>query len=39
MGDYASWDFAEGQEISPGRVMLKALGGGGSFNDTRIQHN
>jgi eukaryotic-like serine/threonine-protein kinase len=28
---YASWRFEEGEEITPGRVVLKALGGGNRY--------
>jgi serine/threonine protein kinase len=28
MGDNPSWDFTEGDEIAPGRTVLKPLGGG-----------
>ncbi|HEX5763360.1 MAG TPA: serine/threonine-protein kinase [Solirubrobacterales bacterium] len=31
MGDYASWDFQEGDEIHAGRSVLKALGGGNRY--------
>lgn len=31
MGDYASWDFQEGDEIHPGRAVLKTLGGGNRY--------
>lgn len=31
MGDYASWDFQEGDEIHSGRSVLKALGGGNRY--------
>ena len=31
MGDYASWEFEEGEEIAPGRVVLKPLGGGNRY--------
>lgn len=31
MGDYPSWEFEEGQEIGPGRVVLRALGGGNRY--------
>ena len=31
MSDYASWNFAEGAEICPGRVALKAVGGGNRY--------
>ncbi len=30
MGDYASWEFEEGEELHPGRAVLKAIGGGNS---------
>lgn len=28
MGEYASWGFEEGEEIQPGRAVLKTIGGG-----------
>jgi eukaryotic-like serine/threonine-protein kinase len=31
MGDYASWGFEEGEEISPGRIVLKPIGGGNRY--------
>lgn len=31
MGDYASWEFEEGEEISPGRIVLKPIGGGNRY--------
>jgi eukaryotic-like serine/threonine-protein kinase len=31
MGSYASWEFEEGQEIHPGRVVLKPIGGGNRY--------
>ncbi|HEX2096863.1 MAG TPA: serine/threonine-protein kinase [Solirubrobacterales bacterium] len=31
MGDYASWDFQEGEEICAGRPVLKTLGGGNRY--------
>lgn len=31
MGDYASWGFEEGEEICPGRVVLKPIGGGSRY--------
>lgn len=31
MGDYASWEFDEGQEIHPGRIVLKPIGGGNRY--------
>lgn len=31
MGDYASWEFEEGEEICPGRVVLKPIGGGSRY--------
>lgn len=31
MGAYASWDFQEGEEIDPGRTVLKTLGGGNRY--------
>jgi serine/threonine protein kinase len=31
MGDYASWDFQEGDEIQAGRSVLKTLGGGNRY--------
>jgi serine/threonine protein kinase len=31
MGSYASWDFEEGDEIGPGRVALKSIGGGNRY--------
>ncbi len=31
MGDYASWSFEEGEEIHPGRVVLKPIGGGNRY--------
>lgn len=31
MGEYPSWDFQEGDEIHPGRAVLKTLGGGNRY--------
>jgi serine/threonine protein kinase len=31
VGDYASWGFEEGDEVHPGRVALKTLGGGNRY--------
>lgn len=31
MSEYASWGFEEGSEIAPGRVVLKAIGGGNRY--------
>ncbi len=31
MSEHASWDFAEGEEIHPGRVVLKPIGGGNRY--------
>ncbi|HEX6205282.1 MAG TPA: serine/threonine-protein kinase [Solirubrobacterales bacterium] len=31
MGDYASWDFEEGEELHPGRIVLKPIGGGNRY--------
>jgi serine/threonine protein kinase len=31
MGEYASWNFEEGEEIHPGRVVLKPIGGGNRY--------
>jgi serine/threonine protein kinase len=31
MGDYASWEFDEGEELCPGRVVLKPIGGGNRY--------
>jgi len=31
MGDYASWNFEEGEELCPGRVVLKPIGGGNRY--------
>jgi eukaryotic-like serine/threonine-protein kinase len=31
VGKYASWGFAEGVEIAPGRTVLKLLGGGNRY--------
>lgn len=31
MSDYASWDFEEGDEIHPGRAVLKSIGGGNRY--------
>ncbi len=31
MGQYASWGFEEGEEIAPGRTVLKLLGGGNRY--------
>jgi serine/threonine protein kinase len=31
MGEYASWGFEEGEEIAPGRAVLKTLGGGNRY--------
>lgn len=31
MGQYASWGFEEGEEIAPGRAVLKTLGGGNRY--------
>ena len=31
MSEYASWEFEEGEEIAPGRVVLKTIGGGNRY--------
>ncbi|HKQ43695.1 MAG TPA: serine/threonine-protein kinase [Pseudonocardia sp.] len=31
MGDYASWELEEGEEIVPGRTALKPIGGGNRY--------
>jgi eukaryotic-like serine/threonine-protein kinase len=31
MGDYASWNFEEGEELAPGRFVLKPIGGGNRY--------
>jgi serine/threonine protein kinase len=31
MGDYASWEFEEGEELAPGRIVLKPVGGGNRY--------
>jgi serine/threonine protein kinase len=31
VGEYSSWDFQEGDEIRPGRTVLKTLGGGSRY--------
>jgi eukaryotic-like serine/threonine-protein kinase len=31
MGEYASWEFEEGEELHPGRVVLKPIGGGNRY--------
>lgn len=31
MGAHAGWEFEEGEEIHPGRVVLKAIGGGNRY--------
>ncbi|HYG96515.1 MAG TPA: serine/threonine-protein kinase [Solirubrobacterales bacterium] len=31
MGDYASWNFEEGEELCPGRIVLKPIGGGNRY--------
>jgi eukaryotic-like serine/threonine-protein kinase len=31
MGEYPSWDLQEGEEICPGRVALKPIGGGNRY--------
>jgi serine/threonine protein kinase len=31
MTEYASWEFQEGEEIHPGRVVLKPIGGGNRY--------
>jgi serine/threonine protein kinase len=31
MGDYASWNFEEGDELHPGRIVLKPIGGGNRY--------
>jgi serine/threonine protein kinase len=31
MGDYASWQFEEGEELQPGRIVLKPIGGGNRY--------
>ncbi|HEU5062765.1 MAG TPA: serine/threonine-protein kinase [Solirubrobacterales bacterium] len=31
MGDYASWEFEEGEELHPGRFALKPVGGGNRY--------
>lgn len=31
MNEYASWEFGEGEEIHPGRAVLKTIGGGNRY--------
>lgn len=31
MGEYASWEFEEGAELHPGRIVLKPIGGGNRY--------
>lgn len=31
MSEYPGWDFEEGEEIAPGRIALRALGGGNRY--------
>jgi serine/threonine protein kinase len=31
VSEYASWDFEEGSEVHPGRVVLKSVGGGSRY--------
>jgi eukaryotic-like serine/threonine-protein kinase len=31
MGEYASWEFEEGEELHPGRIVLKPIGGGNRY--------
>jgi len=31
MSEYASWEFEEGDEIAPGRAVLKTIGGGNRY--------
>jgi serine/threonine protein kinase len=31
MGEYASWEFEEGEELQPGRIVLKPIGGGNRY--------
>lgn len=31
MGDYASWELGEGDELLPGRTVVKAIGGGSRY--------
>jgi len=31
VGEYASWEFGEGEELQPGRPVLKTLGGGNRY--------
>lgn len=31
MGEYASWEFEEGEELRPGRIVLKPIGGGNRY--------
>jgi serine/threonine protein kinase len=31
VGEHASWEFGEGDEIAPGRVVLKPIGGGNRY--------
>ena len=31
MSEHSSWDFQEGEEIAPGRVVLKPIGGGNRY--------
>lgn len=31
MGDYASWNLGEGDELLPGRTVVKAIGGGSRY--------
>ena len=31
MGEYASWEFEEGEELAPGRIVLQTIGGGNQY--------
>ncbi len=31
MGEYASWEFEEGEQLHPGRIVLKPIGGGNRY--------
>lgn len=31
MGEHASWEFEEGDELTPGRIVLRTIGGGNQY--------
>jgi hypothetical protein len=37
VSEYASWAFEEGEELQPGRAVLKTIGGGNRYEVNRAE--